>query len=99
MYYLDGRWRRQSLVYFGEPQDSSANVTAGQCLPGASRVSSRAVALEYLVSANDYDELRICKVVCFKSRGGSGNWPAAPRKFQEPRGDVTRSLSVSKRSR
>ena len=20
-YYLDGRWRRQSLVYFGEPQD------------------------------------------------------------------------------
>jgi hypothetical protein len=21
MYYLDGRWHRQSLVYFGEPQD------------------------------------------------------------------------------
>jgi hypothetical protein len=21
MYHLDGRWRRQSLVYFGEPQD------------------------------------------------------------------------------
>ena len=21
MYYLDGRWRRQSLVYFGKPQD------------------------------------------------------------------------------
>ena len=29
MYYLDGRWRRQSLVYFGKPQDSSANVAAG----------------------------------------------------------------------
>ena len=24
MYHLDGRRRRQSLVYFGEPQDSSA---------------------------------------------------------------------------
>ena len=22
MYHLDGRWRCQSLVYFGEPQDS-----------------------------------------------------------------------------
>ena len=21
MYHLDGRWRRRSLVYFGEPQD------------------------------------------------------------------------------
>ena len=21
MYHLDGRWRRQALVYFGEPQD------------------------------------------------------------------------------
>ena len=29
MYYLDGRWRRQSLVYFGSPQDSSANVAGG----------------------------------------------------------------------
>ena len=29
MYNLDGRWRRQSLVYFGEPQDSSANVADG----------------------------------------------------------------------
>ena len=28
MYYLDGRWRRQSLVYFGEPEDSSANVAS-----------------------------------------------------------------------
>ena len=27
MYYLDSRWRRQSLVYFGEPQD--LNVAAG----------------------------------------------------------------------
>ena len=34
MYYLDGRWRRQALVYFGEPQDSSANVAAGRCVPG-----------------------------------------------------------------
>ena len=32
MYYLDGRWRCQSLVYFGGPQDSSANVGAGQRL-------------------------------------------------------------------
>ncbi len=32
MYYLDGRWRRQSLVYFnfGNSQDSSANVAAGR---------------------------------------------------------------------
>ena len=29
MYYLDSGWRRQSLVYFGEPQDSSANVAGG----------------------------------------------------------------------
>ena len=29
MYYLDGRWRRQALVYFGRPEDSSANVAGG----------------------------------------------------------------------
>ena len=29
MYYLDIRWRCQSLVYFGEPQDSSVNVAGG----------------------------------------------------------------------
>ena len=29
MYQLDSRWRRESLVYFGEPQDSSANVAGG----------------------------------------------------------------------
>jgi hypothetical protein len=29
MYYLDSRWRRQALVYFGEPEDSSANVAGG----------------------------------------------------------------------
>ena len=29
MYHLDGRRRRQALVYFGEPEDSSANVTGG----------------------------------------------------------------------
>ena len=29
MFYLDGGWRRQSLVYFGKPQDSSANVAGG----------------------------------------------------------------------
>ena len=29
MYYLVSRWRRQSLVYFGEPEDSSANVAGG----------------------------------------------------------------------
>ena len=99
MYYLDGRRRCQSLVYFGNSKGSSANVAAGQCLPGASRVSSRAATRKKMVSANDYDELRICKVVCFKSRGGSGNWPAAPRKFQEPRGYVSRPLSVNKVSR
>ena len=56
MYYLDGRWRRQALAYFGNPQDSSANVAAGQRLSGALRVSSRAATLKYLVAANDYDE-------------------------------------------
>ena len=30
MYYLDGRWRCQALVYFGEPEDSSVNVGAGR---------------------------------------------------------------------
>ena len=30
MYYLDGGWRCESLVYFGSPQDSSANVAAGR---------------------------------------------------------------------
>ena len=29
MYHLDVRRRRQSLVYFGEPKDSSANVAGG----------------------------------------------------------------------
>ena len=29
MYYLDGRWRRQALVYFDNSQDSSVNVAAG----------------------------------------------------------------------
>jgi len=29
MYYLDGRRHRQSLVQFGEPQDSSVNVAGG----------------------------------------------------------------------
>ena len=29
MYYLDSRRHRQSLVYFGSPQDSSANVAGG----------------------------------------------------------------------
>ncbi len=29
MSHLDGRWRRQSLVYFGEPQVSSENVASG----------------------------------------------------------------------
>ncbi len=32
MHHLDGRWRRQSLVYFGKPQDSSANVAGGAFL-------------------------------------------------------------------
>jgi hypothetical protein len=53
MYQLDGIWRRQALVYFGNPQDSSANVTAGQRLSGAARVRSLAATLKYLVSAND----------------------------------------------
>ena len=55
MYYLDGRWRRQSLVYFGEPQDSSANVAVRRCVPGSMRVSSRAATVKILVSANDHD--------------------------------------------
>ena len=29
MSYLDGRWWRQSLVYFGKPEDSSVNVAGG----------------------------------------------------------------------
>jgi hypothetical protein len=29
MYYSDGRWRRQALVYFGTPEVSSANVAGG----------------------------------------------------------------------
>jgi len=30
MYQLDGRWRRQSLVDFGDPEASSVNVGAGR---------------------------------------------------------------------
>ena len=56
MYYLDDRWRRRSLVYFGKPKDSSTNVAVTQCLPGASRVSSRAATVKYLVAADDYGE-------------------------------------------
>ena len=51
MYYLDGRWRRQSLVYFGEPR--LIRECRGRCLPGGARVCSRAATLKYLVSAND----------------------------------------------
>ena len=29
MYYLDSRWRRQALLYFGNPEASSANVAGG----------------------------------------------------------------------
>ena len=29
MCYLGDRWRRQSLVYFGKPETSSANVAGG----------------------------------------------------------------------
>ena len=53
MYYLDGRWRRQSLVYFGRPQDSSANVAGGAFREA--RVCSSAATVKYLVSANDWD--------------------------------------------
>ena len=59
MYYLDGGWRRQALVYFDNSQGSSANVAAGRCLPGVSRVSSWAATLKY----NDYDDLRIWEIV------------------------------------
>ena len=55
MYYLDGRWRRQSLVYFGEPQDHPRMSPWGGV--DSRRVSSPAATVEYLVSANDYDEL------------------------------------------
>ena len=56
MYYLDGGWRRRSLVYFDKPEDSSANIAAGRCLPGVSRVSSWAATLKYLVSVDEYGE-------------------------------------------
>ena len=56
MSHLDGRWRPQSLVYFGSPQDSSVNVAAGQRLSGASRVSSRGATLKYLIAADNYGE-------------------------------------------
>ena len=38
MYHLDGKWRHQSLVYFGKPEVSSANVAV---VPGAARVFLR----------------------------------------------------------
>ena len=41
----------------------SANVGVGLCLRGGMRVSSRAATVRYLVSANDYDELRIWEIV------------------------------------
>ena len=34
MYHLDGKRRRQPLVYFGEPQVSSANVAGGALRAG-----------------------------------------------------------------
>ena len=71
MYYLGSRWRRQSLVYFGNSKGSSANVAAGQCLPGASRVSSRAATRKQMVSADDYDEFGIWEVTLLHHRGGS----------------------------
>ena len=41
----------------GEGSMAGSGVATGQCLPGASRVSSRAATLKYLVAANDDDEL------------------------------------------
>ena len=52
MYYLDGRRRRQSLVYFGNPQDESANV-AGGALREARGYVAGPLRLKYLVSTND----------------------------------------------
>ena len=49
MYYLDGGWRRQSLVYFGKR--GLICECRGRCLPGGARVCSRAAILKYLVAA------------------------------------------------
>ena len=41
MYYLDGRWRRQQLVYFAQVL-RLIRECRGRCLPGGARVCSRA---------------------------------------------------------
>ena len=48
---LDGRWRRQSLV-FGEPQDSSENVAVVAFRQP--QVCSGAATVKPLVAADDY---------------------------------------------
>ena len=51
MYYLDGRRRRQLLVYFGKLK---THPRMSQAVPsGGARVCSRAATLKYLVAAND----------------------------------------------
>ena len=48
MYHLDGRWRRQSLVYFGEPARLIRDVARSRearYVPGP--------YCKYLVAAND----------------------------------------------
>ena len=62
MYYPDGRWQRQSLVYFGKPQDSSANV---DIFPGAARVCSPTISSEQLISLTDYGANLIWELVYF----------------------------------
>ena len=55
MYYLDSKWRRQALVYFGEPQDLMSRECRGRCLPGrilntTTMVCSGTLLLKYLVA-------------------------------------------------
>ena len=52
MYHLDGRWRRQSLVYFGHAK-RLVRECRGPAFRRGAMLCSRAATLKYLVSAND----------------------------------------------
>ena len=53
MYHLDGRWRRQSLVYFGQAVRLIRANVAGGAFREARGVCSRAATVKSLVAAND----------------------------------------------
>ena len=62
MYYLDGRWRHQSLVYFGNPGASSANVAAGHFREYVPRPHEMSYRSHWTISEPNDAQTAVCRV-------------------------------------